>query len=67
MEVEVDTKPIPKREIDLNVNFVDDEDLQALLARQRRAKMKERKVLKPEEIARRGGYLIFLPFYSESY
>ena len=55
MEVD-DQKPvlIQKREVDLNVNFVDDEDLQAALTRQRRAKMRERRVARPEDIARRG-------------
>jgi U4/U6.U5 tri-snRNP-associated protein 1 len=55
--MEVDQKPMTKREVDLNVNFVDDEDLQAALARQRRAKMKERKVLKIEDIAKRGKFV----------
>jgi hypothetical protein len=50
----VDEKPLPKRVVDLNANFVDDEELQAALARQRRAKMKERHTLKPEDIARKG-------------
>ena len=60
----IDEKPLPKRSIDLDVNFVDDEELQAALTRQRRAKMKERRALKPEDIARKGpGILNKRAFY----
>ncbi|MCJ1288622.1 hypothetical protein MMC34_000150 [Xylographa carneopallida] len=37
---------------DQNVSFVDDDDLQASLAKQRREALKKRKKLKPEDIAR---------------
>ena len=37
----------------LDVNFVDDDDLQAVLARQRRSKVKKAKPIDPEEMARR--------------
>ena len=49
--MEVDSTPIPV-ERDLNVNFVDDDELQAALARSRRVKIKAKKV-SPEEIARK--------------
>ena len=42
---------------DLNTNFVDDDELQAALARSRKAKMKQAPKLSPEEIARRGARL----------
>ena len=45
----------------LNTNFVDDDELQAALARSRKAKMKKVSKLSPEEIARRGtwSYLVY--------
>ncbi|TDL16570.1 SART-1 protein [Rickenella mellea] len=51
----VDEKPGPTRVKDLDANFVDDDELQAALARARREKTKLRKVLLPttEEIAQR--------------
>ncbi|VDB84779.1 unnamed protein product [Peniophora sp. CBMAI 1063] len=49
--MDVDIVPIA-RERNLDANFVDDDDLQAALARTRRAKMKAKK-LTPEEIARK--------------
>lgn len=52
----VDDTPLPPRVVNDNINFVDDDELQAALAIQRRSKMKARKVLKPEEIARKGPY-----------
>ncbi|KAF8656215.1 hypothetical protein AX16_002651 [Volvariella volvacea WC 439] len=48
--MEVDQKPIVR---DLNVNFVDDDELQAALARSRRAKLQKAKKLTPEELAQR--------------
>ncbi|KAI0303755.1 SART-1 protein [Multifurca ochricompacta] len=51
-QIEVDVKPIVPRTRDLDVNFVDDDELQAALASSRRAKIKTKKV-SPEEIARR--------------
>ena len=42
----------PSRSMNGNVSLVDDDDLQASLARQRREALKKRKKLKPEDIAR---------------
>ena len=49
--MDVDIVPVA-RERNLDANFVDDDDLQAALARTRRAKLKTKK-LTPEEIARK--------------
>jgi len=50
---------------DLNTNFVDDDELQAALARSRKAKMKKVPKLSPEEIARRGARSHFVcPLFS---
>jgi U4/U6.U5 tri-snRNP-associated protein 1 len=46
-----DDKPIAPRARDLNTNFVDDDELQAALARSRRAKIMKTKKLSPQEIA----------------
>ncbi|KIK63086.1 hypothetical protein GYMLUDRAFT_163684 [Collybiopsis luxurians FD-317 M1] len=51
-EMDVDQKAIP-RVIELDVNFVDDDELQAALARTRRAKLQKAKRISPEELARR--------------
>ncbi|KAH9039699.1 SART-1 family-domain-containing protein [Lactarius hengduanensis] len=51
-QMEIDIKPSVPRVRDLDVNFVDDDELQAALASSRRAKIKIKKV-SPEEIARR--------------
>lgn len=51
-EMDVDRPAAPSR--NLNTNFVDDDELQAALARSRKAKMKQVPKLSPEEIARRG-------------
>ncbi|KAF8273229.1 SART-1 protein [Lactarius quietus] len=51
-QMEIDLKPVVPRVRDLDVNFVDDDELQAALASSRRAKIKVKKV-SPEEIARR--------------
>jgi U4/U6.U5 tri-snRNP-associated protein 1 len=51
--MEVDEKPIVPRVRDLDTNFVDDDDLQAALARSRRAKLHKTKKLTPEELARK--------------
>ena len=50
--MDVDVKPVPI-ERDLNANFVDDDDLQAALARSRRAKVMKTKKLSPEELAKK--------------
>ncbi|KAF5359829.1 hypothetical protein D9756_003403 [Leucocoprinus leucothites] len=54
-QMEIDEKPIipVQRERDLNANFVDDDDLQAALARSRRAKLNRPKKLSPEELAKK--------------
>ncbi|KAJ5090179.1 hypothetical protein N7532_008863 [Penicillium argentinense] len=44
--------PAPRRTIDQNVSFVDDDDLQASLAASRRAAFKKRKKMRPEDLAR---------------
>lgn len=51
--MQVDEKPIVPRQRNLDTNFVDDDELQAALARSRRAKLQKTKKLSPEEIARR--------------
>jgi len=50
--MEIDVKPVLPRVRDLDINFVDDDELQAALASSRRAKVKAKKI-SPEEIARR--------------
>jgi U4/U6.U5 tri-snRNP-associated protein 1 len=61
MDVDLEEKP-SARVRDLDDAFVDDEDIQAVLARQRRAKVKKAKPLDPAEIARKSMYIsiIFL-------
>ncbi|KAL5001970.1 putative DNA binding protein SART-1 [Aspergillus recurvatus] len=44
--------PAPRKTLDENVSFVDDDDLQASLTRQRRAALKKRQKSRPEDIAR---------------
>jgi U4/U6.U5 tri-snRNP-associated protein 1 len=56
--MDVDRPAAPSR--DLNTNFVDDDELQAALARSRKAKMKKVPKLSPEEIARRGARSYFM-------
>ncbi|EAU85380.2 hypothetical protein CC1G_07074 [Coprinopsis cinerea okayama7 len=51
-KMDVDVKPVPI-ERDLNANFVDDDDLQAALARSRKAKLAKAKRLSPEELAKK--------------
>ncbi|KIK93479.1 hypothetical protein PAXRUDRAFT_828941 [Paxillus rubicundulus Ve08.2h10] len=52
-EMQVDEKPVVPRPRELDANFVDDDELQAALARQRRTKIHKTKKLSPEEIARK--------------
>ncbi|KAF8071950.1 SART-1 family-domain-containing protein [Lyophyllum atratum] len=52
-EMDVDQKPIVPRVRDLDTNFIDDDDLQAALARSRRAKLHKAKKLTPEQLAQR--------------
>ncbi|KAG2128096.1 SART-1 family-domain-containing protein [Suillus cothurnatus] len=51
--MEIDEKPVVPRPRELDANFVDDDELQAALARSRRAKLHKPKKLSPEEIARK--------------
>ncbi|KAG5642574.1 hypothetical protein DXG03_002525 [Asterophora parasitica] len=50
-QMEVDQKPNIPRARDLDANFVDDDDLQAALARSRKAKLHKLKKLTPEQLA----------------
>ncbi|KAG6817334.1 hypothetical protein H0H87_009932 [Tephrocybe sp. NHM501043] len=50
-QMDVDQKPIVPRVRDLDTNFVDDDDLQAALARSRKAKLHKAKKLTPEQLA----------------
>jgi U4/U6.U5 tri-snRNP-associated protein 1 len=52
--MDVDEKPVFPRIRNLDTNFVDDDELQAALARSRRAKIHKPKKLSPEEIAQKG-------------
>ncbi|KAI0956196.1 hypothetical protein AcV7_006656 [Taiwanofungus camphoratus] len=52
-QMQVDKKPVVPRPRNLDTNFVDDDELQAALARSRRAKLQKAKKLSPEEVARR--------------
>lgn len=52
MEVDSATIPEKKKRSFQDISFVDDDDLQASLAAQRRAALKKRKNLTPEDIAR---------------
>ena len=57
--MDIDVKPTRTRTRDLDMNFIDDDELQASLARARRAKMmKKPKVLTQEEVARKRMYLL---------
>lgn len=49
----VDTPIIP-RERDLDANFVDDDELQAALARTRKAKLRKHVKVTPEDLAKKG-------------
>lgn len=57
-EMDVDQKPIVPRVRDLDANFVDDDELQAALARSRRAKLHKAKKVTPEELAQKSTYLL---------
>ena len=52
-QMQVDEKSIVPRPRNLDSNFVDDDELQAALARSRRAKLQKPKKLSPEEIAQK--------------
>ncbi|KAJ5619672.1 SART-1 protein [Penicillium lagena] len=54
-EMEVDSTPVetaPRKKFNEDVSFVDDDDLQASLAAQRRMAFKKRKKMRPEDLAR---------------
>ena len=52
-KMQVEEKPIIPEARDLDVNFVDDDDLQAVLARSRKAKLWKPQKLSPEEVAKK--------------
>ncbi|KAJ6576459.1 SART-1 family-domain-containing protein [Mycena vulgaris] len=52
-QMDVDQKPIVPRARDLDANFVDDDDLQAALARSRKAKLHKATKMTPEQLAKR--------------
>ena len=58
-KMQVDRKPIIPEARNLDVNFVDDDDLQAVLARSRRAKLRKPQKLSPEEVARKSAFRSF--------
>jgi U4/U6.U5 tri-snRNP-associated protein 1 len=57
--MEVDEKPIVPRPRDLDTNFVDDDELQAALARSRKAKIHKQKKVSPEEVAKKSTLFCF--------
>jgi len=52
--------PVVPRVRDLDANFIDDDELQAALARSRKAKLQKAKKLTPEELARKSELLYSL-------
>lgn len=58
-KMQVDEKSIIPEARDLDVNFVDDDDLQAVLARSRRAKLRRPQKLSPEEVAKKSMFRFF--------
>ena len=58
-KMQVDEKPIIPEARNLDVNFVDDDDLQAVLARSRRAKLRRPQKLSPEEVAKKSTFHLF--------
>ncbi|KAJ6619769.1 SART-1 family-domain-containing protein [Mycena sp. CBHHK59/15] len=52
-QMDVDQKPIVPRARDLDANFVDDDDLQAALARTRKAKLHKATKMTPEQLAKK--------------
>ncbi|KAJ7650239.1 SART-1 family-domain-containing protein [Roridomyces roridus] len=52
-QMDVDQKPIVPRERNLDTNFVDDDDLQAALARSRKAKLHKAAKMTPEQLAKK--------------
>jgi hypothetical protein len=64
-KMQVDEKPIIPEARDLDVNFVDDDDLQAVLARSRRAKLRKPQKLSPEEVAKKSMSHLFALLLSD--
>jgi U4/U6.U5 tri-snRNP-associated protein 1 len=58
-KMQVDEKPIIPEARDLDVNFVDDDDLQAVLSRSRRAKLRKPQKLSPEEVVKKSTFHLF--------
>ncbi|KAJ7035076.1 SART-1 family-domain-containing protein [Mycena alexandri] len=52
-QMDVDQKPIVPRTRELDANFVDDDDLQAALARSRKAKLRKATKMTPEQLAKK--------------
>ncbi|KAJ7104143.1 SART-1 family-domain-containing protein [Mycena belliarum] len=52
-QMDVDQKPVVPRARDLDANFVDDDDLQAALARSRKAKLHKATKMTPEQLAKK--------------
>ncbi|KAF7374877.1 hypothetical protein MSAN_00373800 [Mycena sanguinolenta] len=52
-QMDVDQKPIVPISRNLDANFVDDDDLQAALARERKAKLRKATKMKPEDLAKK--------------
>jgi U4/U6.U5 tri-snRNP-associated protein 1 len=57
-QMDVDQKPIVPRPRDLDANFVDDDDLQAALARSRKAKLHKAAKVTPEQLAKKSGWFL---------
>lgn len=57
--MDVDQRIVPLVR-DLDANFVDDDELQAALARSRQAKLRKTKKLSPEDLARKSGYSLYM-------
>ncbi|KAJ7066972.1 SART-1 family-domain-containing protein [Mycena amicta] len=52
-QMDVDEKPVVPRERNLDTNFVDDDELQAALARSRKAKLHKANKMTPEQLAQK--------------
>ena len=57
-KMQVDEKSIIPEARDLDVNFVDDDDLQAALARSRKAKLRKPQKLSPEEVVKKSEFSV---------
>jgi SART-1 family len=56
--MQVDEKPIIPQPRNLDANFVDDDELQAALARSRKTKIHKSKKLSPEDVAKKSKFYI---------